>query len=501
MRRAHPPRHPHANRTIAHAWASFLPLPLVNFSKETNVHDRSTRLTLGLVAALSLAACSGGDSASKRPDTVGTNGSATATATPQPCTTGTAELTLPAGFCATVFADSITHARHAAVASNGDVYTTLEGTQPSTEKQISGADKGGPPPASFVALRDTNHDGRADIIKRIGSLGNTGIALANGYLYVDEGKQIVRYSRSDTALAPEGKREVVVSNIPLDGGHRARNIAIGSAGALYLNVGSKTNSCQQKDRANESPGIDPCTELQTRAGIWKYDANKTGQVFSAKERFASGIRNGMGIAIAGDGKVYATQHGRDQLYQNWPKIFPDAKYSAENPAEELLQVNQGDDFGWPYCYYSVVEKKLVDAPEYGGDGKKTDRCASKKAPVAVFPGHWAPMSLLFYSGTSFPEKYRNGAFIAFHGSWNRAPEPQAGYRVVFQPLTNGTASGDFETFANTFVADTGQALQPGTAKHRPTGLAQGPDGSLYVTDDAGGRIYRITYGSGTAAKQ
>jgi glucose/arabinose dehydrogenase len=501
MRRARRPRHPHPSRTIALAWASFLPLPLVNFSKETNVHDRSTRLTLGLVAALSLAACSGGDSASKRPDTVGTNGSATATATPQPCTTGTAELTLPAGFCATVFADSITHARHAAVASNGDVYTTLEGTQPSTEKQISGADKGGPPPASFVALRDTNHDGRADIIKRIGSLGNTGIALANGYLYVDEGKQIVRYSRSDTALAPEGKREVVVSNIPLDGGHRARNIAIGSDGALYLNVGSKTNSCQQKDRANESPGIDPCTELQTRAGIWKYDANKTGQVFSAKERFASGIRNGMGIAIAGDGKVYATQHGRDQLFQNWPKIFPDAKYSAENPAEELLQVNQGDDFGWPYCYYSVVEKKLVDAPEYGGDGKKTDRCASKKAPVAVFPGHWAPMSLLFYSGTSFPEKYRNGAFIAFHGSWNRAPEPQAGYRVVFQPLTNGTASGDFETFANTFVADTGQALQPGTAKHRPTGLAQGPDGSLYVTDDAGGRIYRITYGSGAAAKQ
>jgi glucose/arabinose dehydrogenase len=464
------------------------------------VYDRSIRLRLGLVAVLSLAACSGGDSASKRPDTVGGNGSATAAA-PAACTTGTADLTLPAGFCATIFADSIPHARHVAVASNGDVYITLEGTQPSAEKQMSGADKGGPPPASFVALRDTNHDGRADIIKRIGSIGNTGVALANGYLYVDERKQNVRYSRSDTALAPEGKREVVVSNIPLNGGHRARNIAIGSDGALYLNVGSQTNSCQKEDRGNESPGIDPCTELETRAGIWKYDANKTGQAFSPKERFATGIRNGMGIAVAGDGKVYATQHGRDQLLQNWPKIFPTAKYSAENPAEELMQVNQGDDFGWPYCYYSVEEKKLVDAPEYGGDGKKTDRCASKKAPVAVFPGHWAPMSLLFYSGTAFPEKYRSGAFIAFHGSWNRAPEPQAGYRVVFQPLTNGASSGDFESFASGFVADTGQALQPGTAKHRPTGLAQGPDGSLFVTDDAGGRIYRITYGSGATAKQ
>ena len=464
------------------------------------MYDRFPHLTLGLVAVLSLAGCSGGDSSANRPDTVGTKGSATADATPPACTTGTAELTLPAGFCATIFADSISSGRHAAVASNGDVYVTIEGTKPSPEKQMSGADKNAPKPSSFVALRDTNHDGRADIVKRIGSIGNTGVALANGFLYVDEGKQIVRYARSDTALAPEGKREVIVSNVPLDPGHRARNIAIGGDGALYMNVGSATNSCQQKDRANESPGVDPCTELETRAGIWKYDANKPGQVFSAKDRFATGIRNGMGIAVAGDGKVYVTQHGRDQFLQNWPKIFPTPSYSAENPAEELLQVNQGDDFGWPYCYYAVDQKKLVDAPEYGGDGKKTDRCTSKKGPVAVFPGHWAPMSLLFYSGTTFPEKYRNGAFIAFHGSWNRAPEPQAGYRVVFQPLTNGAASGDVETFANGFAADTGQALQPGTAKHRPTGLAQAPDGALIVTDDAGGRIYRITYGSAPTAR-
>jgi len=459
------------------------------------VYDRTTLRTTGAVAAVFLlAACSSGGDAAKRPDTVG---AATAAATPPPCTTGTAELTLPAGFCATIFADSIIPARHVAVASNGDVYTTIEGTKPAAEKQISGAAKSAPKPASFVALRDTNHDGHADVIKRIGSLGNTGIALANGFLYVDEGKQIVRYARSDTALVPEGKREVVVSGIPMDGGHRARSIAIGGDGALYLNVGSKTNSCQQKDRANESPGIDPCTELETRAGMWKYDANKTGQVFSAKERFATGIRNGMGIAVAPDGKVYATQHGRDQLNQNWPKIFPTTKYSAENPAEEMLQVNQGDDFGWPYCYYSVDEKKLVDAPEYGGDGTKTARCSDKKEPVAVFPGHWAPMSLLFYTGTAFPEHYRSGAFIAFHGSWNRAPEPQAGYRVVFQPMTNGAVSGDYETFANGFAgAVTDTTIQPGTAKHRPTGLAQTPDGALIVTDDMGGRIYRITYGSG-----
>jgi len=473
-------------------------LGFVTFIQDHIVHASTIfRIPLGLAAAL-LLGCSGGggDSNANRSDT----GGAAATATPAPCTTGTAELTLPAGFCATIFADSLTQGRHVAVASNGDVYVTLEGTRPSVEKEISGADKDRPAPASLVALRDTNRDGRADVIKRIGSLGNTGVAIANGYLYVDEGKQIVRYQRSDTALAPEGARQVVVSGIPLDGGHRARNIAIGGDGALYLNVGSKSNSCQREDRGNESPGFDPCTELETRAGIWKYDANKTGQAFSKNERFATGNRNAMGIAVAGDGRVYATQHGRDQLWQNWHKIFPDSVYSAENPAEELQQVNQGDDFGWPYCYYAVDQKKRVDAPEYGGDGKKTDRCASKKGPVAVFPGHWAPMSLLFYSGTAFPERYRNGAFIAFHGSWNRAPLPQAGYRVVFQPLANGASSGDFETFADGFAQQTGIQLQPGTAKHRPTGLAQGPDGSLFVTDDLGGRVYKITYGSG-AAKQ
>jgi glucose/arabinose dehydrogenase len=385
------------------------------------------------------------------------------------------------------------HARHAVVASNGDVYVTLEGTQPSPEKQISGVARK-ENAASFVALRDTNHDGRADLVQRVGSIGNTGIGLANGYLYVDEGTRVVRYARPDTQLVPTGKPEVIVQGIPLAPGHRARNFAIGSDGALYLNIGSATNSCQRQDRKDNSPGVDPCTELQTRAGMWRFDANKPNQRVTTAARYATGIRNGMGIAFGPDGKLYATQHGRDQLHDNWPDLFPTTKYQAENPAEELLQVNQGDDFGWPYCYYAVDQKKLVDAPEYGGDGMKAARCANKKEPVAVFPGHWAPMSLLFYSGSAFPARYKDGAFIAFHGSWNRAPEPQAGYRVVFQPLSNGTPSANYETFADGFAGVPPAQLQPGTAKHRPTGLAAGPDGALYVTDDLGGRIYRITHG-------
>lgn len=447
------------------------------------------------LVVLALAACRGSeraataDSAAVR--TADSSRAAPAAAAAAACSGGTAELVLPAGFCATVFADSIAHGRHVTVAPNGDVYVTLEGTRPSPEKRLSDVATR-ERAASFVALRDTNRDGRADIIRRMGTVGNTGIGLYNGYLYVDEGKSIVRYQRADSALVPAGAREVVVSGLPMTG-HRARNFAIGPDGAMYLNVGSATNSCQLKDRVPESKGMDPCTELNTRAGIWRFAANRLNQSFAPGARFATGIRNAMGIDFGPDGKLYATQHGRDQLHDNWPTVFPATTYQAENPLEELLQVNQGDDFGWPYCYAAAGTKTLVDAPEYGGDGQKSTRCGDRKAPVATFPGHWAPMSLLFYKGTAFPPHYRNGAFIAMHGSWNRAPEPQAGYRVVFQPMASGAA---FETFADGFAGVPAEQVQPGTAKHRPTGLAAGPDGAIYVTDDLGGRIYRITYGVG-----
>jgi glucose/arabinose dehydrogenase len=442
---------------------------------------------LSIIATLvAISACSTSD----RTTTDSAAGAlATADTVVAKCTGDNVGLTLPAGVCANIFADSIGHGRHVAVASNGDVYVTLEGTDPS-EKTGS--------PAAVIALRDTTRDGRADVTAKIGTTGNTGVAIANGYLYVDEGSRIVRYKRADDELTPSGPREVVVQNLPLLPGHRARNIAIGNDGALYVNVGSHSNSCQKRDRTAESPGNDPCTELETRAGIWRFDANQTAQTFSREARFASGIRNGMAMTIRpNDGALFVAMHGRDQLHDNWPKVFPTAKYQADNPGEELLQVSQGDDFGWPYCYYSMDEKKLVTAPEYGGDGKKTDRCEGKKAPLAAFPGHWAPMSALFYTGNALPAKYRDGVFIAFHGSWNRAPEPQAGYRVIFQPMANGQPTGEFETFADGFAGLPPDQLQPDRAVHRPVGLAQGPDGALYITDDVRGRVYRITAAGST----
>jgi glucose/arabinose dehydrogenase len=449
---------------------------------------RSSPFVSSLAGLLFAAACGGGD---KTPSPSSTANADSGTAGATACAGGTADLTLPSGFCATVFADSIASARHVTVASNGDVYTNIEGSgPPDPTKPNTG------PTTAFVAMRDTNHDGRADVIARVNGKGNTGIGLANGYLYMDEGTRVVRYARADTQLVPSTKAEVVVDRIPLAPGHRARNFVIASDSTLYLNVGSATNSCQIKDRGDESPGHDPCTETTTRAGTWKFSATKVNQHFSPSARFATGIRNGMGLAIGPDGKLYGTQHGRDQFYQNWRKIFPDPKYSALNPSEEMLQISQGDDFGWPYCYYAADEKKLVTAPEYGGDGKKTTRCETMKEPVATFQGHWAPMSLMFYTGTAFPAKYRDGAFIAFHGSWNRAPEPQDGYRVVFQPMTNGAASGVNEDFATGFAGVPPGQVQPGTAKHRPMGLATAPDGAMFITDDQGGRIYRVTYGSG-----
>lgn len=401
---------------------------------------------------------------------------------PQRCANDAA-IEIPAGFCASIFADSLGRARYIAIAPNGDVYVSIEGTRPGQQTATP----------AFVALRDTNGDGRADRIERSGVRGNTGIALSGDYLYVDQGETIVRYHRGRNELVPSEKSDTIVGGLPLIPGHRARNFVIAADRSLYVNVGSASNSCQVKDRTLESPGKDPCDELLTRAGIWKFDADKLNQRFDPASRYATGARNSTGMAIGPDGKLFANTHGRDQLTENWPRTFPESTYGHENPAESLIEIERGDDFGWPYCFYSFAENKLVDAPEYGGDGKRDTRCASKKQPAAVFPAHWAPLDLLFYNGSNLPLRYRDGAFITFHGSWNRMKGMQAGGKIIFQPLVNGKAAGPFEIFADGFAGVPPQEINPDKARHRPVGLAAAPDGSLFVSDDDGGRIYRIVY--------
>ncbi len=406
-----------------------------------------------------------------------------------------AGLTLPNGFCATVFADSLGHARHLAVAEDGVVYVNTWDSDYYT---------GAVHPGGFlIALKDSKGAGIADSVRRFGPThesgahGGTGIAVFDGYLYAELDDRIVRYRLPAGGAVPKGASETIVSKLPLGGDHPMHPFVIDADGQMYIDVGTATNACQDKNRTRHDPGIRPCVELETRGGIWRYEARRSGQVFSKAERYATGIRNAVGLALAPDGHgVYVSQHGRDQLRNNWPEFYR-IDEEATQPAEELLKLQPGGDYGWPECYFDVVQRKLVQAPEFGGDGgKSVGVCAEKLPPVAYFPAHWAPDALLVYRAEQFPPRYRDGIFIAFHGSWDRAPYAQGGYNVVFQPLTDGKASGGCEIFADGFA---GPRVDPQHAQQRPAGLAMGPDGAIYVADDVHGRIYRIVYTPSAAA--
>jgi len=387
-------------------------------------------------------------------------------------------ITLPDGFCAVVVADTMGPVRHMAVAPNGDLYVMLRDQTDA--------------PGSVLALRDSNGDGKADVIARFGPSGGTGLALRGDDLYFAPDDAVLRYTLTPGELVPAGPPDTIVKDLPNVRSHRSKTLAFDETGGMYVNIGSPSNSCQMEDRTSGSRGQDPCPDLETRAGIWKFDANRTGQTQADGTRFATGMRNTVALTMNPlNSKLYAAIHGRDQLLQNWPQYY-DEEDSAEKPAEEFVQINAGDDFGWPYCYYDPIVGAKLLAPEYGGDGEKRDRCATKKDPLIGFPGHWAPDGLVFYTGAQFPERYRGGAFIAFHGSWNRAPLPQGGYNVVFVPFAGDAPSGPWEIFADGFKGPP-ELMAREDAVHRPTGLAVGPDGSLYLSDDQGGRIWRIMY--------
>jgi glucose/arabinose dehydrogenase len=392
--------------------------------------------------------------------------------------TNDSQLKLPPGFCATIFADSIGSARHLVVASNGDVFVNIQKGRRGPNTTI---------PAGIVALRDTNHDGRADVIKRFGNGGNTGIALYNGFVYADVGTSIVRYPMPAGQLESNAPPDTIVSNMPGQPGHVSRNFVITRDGTLYVNFGSPSNACQERDRT-PTPGKENCPELETRAGIWRFNANTRGQTPSSSARYATGLRNSVALTLDPSGsRLFAVPNGRDQL-----NLFPSftVAQNGDLPAEMLVQVNKGDNFGWPFCYYDGIARGYRSAPEYGGDGKTIGQCDKIRTPVYAYPAHWAPVGMVFYTGSLFPAHYRNGVFVAFHGSWNRTPLPQAGFNVTFLPMRDGQPVAAHEVFAEGFTTSPPPA---GGAAHRPVGLAQGPDGALYISDDVGGRIYRVTF--------
>lgn len=381
------------------------------------------------------------------------------------CENDNGGLVLPDGFCALTVGATLGPVRQLTVAANGDVYAAVAAKD----------GQGG----GVIAFRDTTGDGRPDETAHFGPGGGNDVELRGEYLYLARNDRILRWRLGGGRLAPAGEPEVVVAELPADGGHVAKSIAF-RGDVMFVNFGSRTNSCQENDRVAASRGVDPCAELERRAGIWVFAADRTGQTVADGRRFATGLRNAMALAVEpGTGALYAGVHGRDQLAQTWGFS---AEVNASDPAEILARVSEGDDYGWPYCYYSNVQHRLLLAPEYGGDGRRTDRCESQPAPVIAFPGHWAPMALAFYRSTAFGPKYADGAFMAWHGSWNRAPLPQEGYRVVFIPFRGGRPTGEYETFAT---------ATEGPTALRAAGVAVGPDGSLYISADRNAKIWRI----------
>jgi glucose/arabinose dehydrogenase len=395
-------------------------------------------------------------------------------------------ITLPAGFTASIFADGLDRPRHLAVRDNGDVYVTL--------RTGAAQNPAGNGPGGVVALRDRDGDGRADVVERFGRPDtDTGLAIYDNHLFYASTLAVYAVEL-DSGLVPSGESELVVDGfLDSGGGHASKPITFDGEGHIYVQAGVPSNACQAQPRTPGSPGLNPCPQLERFGGVWRLNANSRGQKQAEDGiHFSTGHRNVVALEWNPTvDQLYLVMHGRDQLDQLFPEYFT-AEQRAELPAEEFHAVSQGDDLGWPYTYYDPLRGERMVAPEYGGDGRTPAQAGLYKEPLVGFPAHWAPNDLVFYTGSQFPARYRNGAFIAFHGSWNRQPEAQGGYAVAFVPMADGRPSGDWEIFADDFEGPE-PVLNPADAAHRPTGLAVGPDGSLYISDDVGGRIWKVSY--------
>jgi glucose/arabinose dehydrogenase len=382
---------------------------------------------------------------------------------------------LPPGFCALIFADSAGPVRHLAVRKNGDVFVGVLDQR----RQTGG----------ILALRDADKDGHADAETRFGDAGVHGVAIVDNdsTLLASTNDAVIRFRLTDS-LGPKKKVDTLVVGLA-QRQPPSHSIAIDSHGNLLVNIGAASNGCAAS-AAPRSPGRDPCPELAIAGGIWSFHADRTNQEMKDGVRIATGLHNAVALAVNhADTMTYAVSQGRDGLHEMWPETYT-GQQAAMLPAEEMIRIaSTRADFGWPYCFYDYPKQERVIAPEYASVAANAGRCDRLIQPLMSYPAHWSPMSLLFYTGKMFPPQYQNGAFIAFHGSSQRAPLAEEGFHVVFQQFKDGLAA-DYSVFATGFAngATTAQS-----APHRPVGLAQGPDGALYLSDDKGGRIWKIVY--------
>ena len=394
-------------------------------------------------------------------------------------------IVLPSGFSAQVVFEGTGESRELVIREDGDMFVSLSGVRQGN---------------SIVGLRDTDGDRVVDLVRPFfyvatppeQKVPRVHIRYADGYLYAVTNEQLVRMPIPLGELTPSGNTEVIVAHIPYQTSHRGRTLSIDSDGWVYVNIAAPSNACQDPPKTLGISGVDPCPELEEHAGIWRWRKDLLNQKRADGEKFAGGIRNA--IAQIWDPVykgLYVAQMGRDRLDSLWPELFT-PEQNAELPAEEFFRVEQGQDFGWPYCYYDPFQNKKVLAPEYGGDGRIVGRCAGYQDPDLSFPAHYSPSSITFYHAKAFPRRYWGGAFVALKGSWNRAPLPQAGYLVGFVPFKDGEPTGEWEVFADGFKGFA-TLYERNNAVHRPQSVAVHPDGSLYILDNIEGRIWRIDH--------
>ena len=343
-----------------------------------------------------------------------------------------AQLQAPSGFSISVYAEDLQQPRMMLLAPNGDLFVAQSR------------------PGSVVVLRDTNNDGKPDTrsIYAQGLQGVFGMAFHDGYLYLGRTDSIVRYKYQPGDTQAKGMPEKLL-DLPT-GGHSTRNLIFSRDGKkMYVAVGSQSN---------KSAGEDP-----QRAAINEYNPDGTGH-----RVFASGLRNPVGLAL---------QPGTDVL---WTAVNERDTLGDDLVPDYTTSVKDGGFYGWPYSY-------IGSHPDPEHVGKMPDLVKRAIVPDVLIPAHSASLGITFYTGTQFPQRYRNGLFIGLHGSWNRSK--LAGYRVAFVPFQNGKP-GPIEDFVTGWIVDGGN---PGTTWGRPVGVLVDRDGSLLVADDGGNKIWRVSY--------
>ena len=344
------------------------------------------------------------------------------------------QLKLPEGFHVAVFADNVDGARMLTFTPGGVLLASESGE------------------GKVVALPDPRHTGKAErTVDVLSGLNEPhGIAFYEGKLYVAENDKVRRYDWDEANLRATNPK--TLADLPGGGGHSTRSLLF-HGGKMYVSAGSSCNVCIEKD--------------PRRATVMEFNPDGSGQRI-----FAKGLRNAVGLAVnPKTDTVWVTVNGRDWLGDDLP---PETIYDLGNG---------GVDAGWPYCYGDRIPD-----PNFTKSGD--NRCQSVIEPKVQMQAHSAPLGLAFYEGTMFPPEYRNNIFVAFHGSWNRSVP--TGYKVVRVKLDDkGQPVGGAQDFITGWLA-------PGETKRgrwmgRPVGIAFGADGSMYVSDDAGGVIYRVTW--------